>query len=107
MGFVSSLTTQIVITGVLIGVARRVGLITVNPRVIKSETGRKAFEVRDGRQTTHVPPPSITSHPVQIVNISATPLTTRQQAETTVCLATRHPSLPLAVHRGSTFFIAF
>ena len=44
MGLVSSLTTQIVVTGVLIGVARRVGLISVNPRVIKSETARKAFE---------------------------------------------------------------
>ena len=45
MGFVSTLATQIVITGVLIGVARRVGLITVNPRVLKGDTTRKAFEV--------------------------------------------------------------
>ena len=49
MGFVSSVTTQIVITGVLIGVARRVGLISINPRVIKSETTRKAFEVGPAR----------------------------------------------------------
>lgn len=48
MGFVSSLAQQIVITGVLIGVARRVGLITINPRVIKGDTTRKAFEAGGG-----------------------------------------------------------
>lgn len=50
MGFVSSVAQQIVITGVLIGVARRAGLITVNPRVIKGETTRKAVEVGWRRQ---------------------------------------------------------
>ena len=45
MGFLSQIASQVVITGVLIGVARRAGVITLNPRAIKSETARKAFEV--------------------------------------------------------------
>jgi len=45
MGLVTSLTTQIVLTGVLIGVGRRVGLVTLHPKIIKNDTARQAFEV--------------------------------------------------------------
>ena len=45
MGILSQIASQVVITGVLIGVARRAGVITLNPRAIKGETARKAFEV--------------------------------------------------------------
>ena len=45
MGLLSQIASQVVITGVLIGVARRAGVITLNPRAIKGETTRKAFEV--------------------------------------------------------------
>ena len=41
MGILSQIASQVVITGVLIGVARRAGVITVNPRALKG----KALEV--------------------------------------------------------------
>ena len=45
MGILSQIASQVVITGVLIGVARRAGVITVNPRALKGDTARKALEV--------------------------------------------------------------
>ena len=43
MGFIQAVAQQLVITGLLLGVAKRSGVISVHPRSISHETGRRAF----------------------------------------------------------------
>ena len=42
---IGTVCTQIVVTGLLLGVARRVGLVSVHPKVVRGSTARKALDV--------------------------------------------------------------
>ena len=42
---IGSVVTQIIVTGLLLGIARRVGVVTVHPKALKTPTARKALEV--------------------------------------------------------------